>query len=966
MIRLFTFVCFIPFLINIASAQTTSIEGIINTYTKVTNQEDEDCFSKITVTDASSFFKGRKALIIQMKGATIAEGDNQNFGEIQSYNGVGTYELLTIDSIDNNTLYTAATLLYTYDPASAVQLVSFPVYESVTTNDTITAPAWDGNIGGIVAFEATDELILDAPITVTGKGFSGGSSASVTPNNCNWAFPQNDFYYPDNSWRAALKGEGIAFLINGKEAGRGPQANGGGGANDHNAGGGGGGNAGRGGQGGRNFEPTTFGCKGNHPGLGGRTLDTPQNSLLFGGGGGAGHGNNNVSTNGAAGGGIILIKAQRITTNITNPSLDANGLNAETSGGDGAGGGGAGGTVFLFADEIINLVSINTLGGNGGTAENSNSNRCMGPGGGGGGGFVILNPQMTGLNNLAIDKEGGIAGISVNSNSCSDGNNEATAGQTGQHLERERIEEAEIGNTQLTIVGQSLDPTICAGETARIEVDVLGNDLNYQWQYNDGTGWINIPAGPIFSGSESPELTVRNVNQPLADTYQYRCLISNACSSLIFSDPVRINLFEELQIIQQPVFNGTICVGDQINLQFLVNDNDANYQWQVDLGSGVFQNLTNSNVFSGVQTSQLGINVLVTTNYLVRCIIFDDCGRQVISDTIPINPIPLPSADFSFTQNGNTVQFTSTSINGINYTWNFGDGSPEQNTINTDHTFTADGTYTVQLTVTNGCGTDIQEVNITISTLVPPEAQFSAERTTGCTPLTVDFIDESGPGVISRIWSFPGGTPSTSTDSLPKIKYENEGRYDVILKVTSAGGVDSTISQQYIEVVDGPTADFSYIQDERTVTFTNLSQGGISYSWDFGDGSPLSSEENPVYTYADDNTYSVSLIVFGDFCAAAIGEDIPIFVLSDQSLEIENEIIVYPNPFQEQVNIINRSGHALQSISVFDAQGKLIYFSHPHQSFVSIESVEWSAGLYHFVVADQLGGQQMFRVIYVP
>ena len=58
-------------------------------------------------------------------------------------------------------------------------------------------------------------------------------------------------------------------------------------------------------------------------------------------------------------------------------------------------------------------------------------------------------------------------------------------------------------------------------------------------------------------------------------------------------------------------------------------------------------------------------------------------------------------------------------------------------------------------------------------------------------------------------------------------------------------------------------AGFSYLVDPadyRKVTFTNASQNFETLSWDFGDSSPLSAEENPVHTYAAEGTYTVTLV----------------------------------------------------------------------------------------------------------
>ncbi|MEX2370120.1 MAG: PKD domain-containing protein [Bacteroidales bacterium] len=56
-----------------------------------------------------------------------------------------------------------------------------------------------------------------------------------------------------------------------------------------------------------------------------------------------------------------------------------------------------------------------------------------------------------------------------------------------------------------------------------------------------------------------------------------------------------------------------------------------------------------------------------------------------------------------------------------------------------------------------------------------------------------------------------------------------------------------------------PTPDFSFEIDDKTVTFTNLSDDAVSYSWDFGDGSAAVTDENPVHTYDAYGDYDVRL-----------------------------------------------------------------------------------------------------------
>ncbi len=142
----------------------------------------------------------------------------------------------------------------------------------------------------------------------------------------------------------------------------------------------------------------------------------------------------------------------------------------------------------------------------------------------------------------------------------------------------------------------------------------------------------------------------------------------------------------------------------------------------------------------------------------------------------------------------------------------------------------------------------------------PPQGQFTADEVEGCAPLTVNFTDQSVNSPDSWFWSFPGGTPSFSTDQNPTVTYATKGLFSVTLEVSNAAGSDEIVKVDYINVLDVPVPYFEYITDEDFVTFINLSDGGITYYWEFGDGN-FSFEENPVHTYEEDGVYEVILSV---------------------------------------------------------------------------------------------------------
>jgi PKD repeat protein len=98
-------------------------------------------------------------------------------------------------------------------------------------------------------------------------------------------------------------------------------------------------------------------------------------------------------------------------------------------------------------------------------------------------------------------------------------------------------------------------------------------------------------------------------------------------------------------------------------------------------------------------------------------------------------------------------------------------------------------------------------VSTEAQTVTPPVANFYGTPTTGCDPLTVNFYDQSTNTPTSRSWSFPGGTPSSSTATNPVVVYNTPGTYNVSLTATNAGGNDSYTRSSYITVNDCSSVD---------------------------------------------------------------------------------------------------------------------------------------------------------------
>jgi len=255
-------------------------------------------------------------------------------------------------------------------------------------------------------------------------------------------------------------------------------------------------------------------------------------------------------------------------------------------------------------------------------------------------------------------------------------------------------------------------------------------------------------------------------------------------------------------------------------------------------------------------------------------------------------PRPLPIAMFSANptqgQPPLSVAFTDLSENNPDrWSWEFGDGGTSSEQSPT-HTYTANGTYTVNLTVTNAVGTDSEtKTNYITVTAAPvaPVAAFSGTPLSGIAPLAVQFADESAGAPTAWTWKFGDG--GTSTDQHPVHAYAAAGTYTVNLTVTNTGGSDSEVKTDYITVTSAPVAPvaaFTATPNGLAVQFTDTSTGTepLAHAWTFGDGA-TSSDRSPTHTYDAAGSYTVTLTVTGangatDTSSATIEVKAPVVV----------------------------------------------------------------------------------------
>jgi PKD repeat protein len=333
--------------------------------------------------------------------------------------------------------------------------------------------------------------------------------------------------------------------------------------------------------------------------------------------------------------------------------------------------------------------------------------------------------------------------------------------------------------------------------------------------------------------------------------------------------------------------------------------------------------------------------------YRVVLTVTDSGGLQV-SGTIEITVEPPgnnpPIANFSFSQQNRklVIDFidTSSDTDGAITTWNWNFGDNSTDTVqNPSHTYLADGTYQVTLTVTdNGGKSNSITKNVVVNPLVNQSPVISniTGTQTSFKPLVGKFTETSSDpdGFITKWdWNFGDGHTFTTTDPTlknPTNTYLFPGSYTVVLNVTDDGlpdGTNKKTNSSTIQfVVEPPPANqppvalfsinINNVLAPTTIIFTDLSTDAdgqiVSWLWEFESGSALfynrqTYQKTVSHTFSKSGTYPVRLTVTDDGNSTntyvfeiVVKNNFPVAILS-----------AFPNPVlsKTQVNFFGNNSY---------------------------------------------------------
>ncbi len=406
--------------------------------------------------------------------------------------------------------------------------------------------------------------------------------------------------------------------------------------------------------------------------------------------------------------------------------------------------------------------------------------------------------------------------------------------------------------------------TGCSPLTVRFTDLSTGDPDLYFWDFGNGntSTFDDVVATYDIPGTYTVRLTVVDTSGGFTDTRTEVAYIR------VYADPTAN--------FTQDTTNG--CAPLSINFSDASSAGSGRITaWEWDFGDGIVDTARNPNHI-----------YLTTGSYSVILVVTDTFGcRDALTRNDLIDITEIANVDFiASPANGCAaplnVNFTS-SINptgSYTYLWDFGDGATST-AANPSHTYIADGSYTVSLTVidNNGCQEQVEKTEYIV--IDNPVAAFRALDTSICSGRPIQFINQST-GANSYNWSFGNG--NTSTEENPTVSFAAPGTYSVTLNAINTAGCNDILSRTgYINVYATPAPSFT-AQPSNTgcdsplfVSFVDNSIGNVvSWQWDFGNGH-ISSSATPTTTYLNEGLYDVSLTVTtADGCQAT--ESIPNYI----------------------------------------------------------------------------------------
>lgn len=349
--------------------------------------------------------------------------------------------------------------------------------------------------------------------------------------------------------------------------------------------------------------------------------------------------------------------------------------------------------------------------------------------------------------------------------------------------------------------------------------------------------------------------------------------------------------------------------------------------WNWDFGDATNASYTNGNPITKTYSS--------FNNYTIRLVTVSNNGcndtttRNIAVHALPVANFSLPSSVCM--PNGSAAFNNQTTIGdnaALNYSWNFGDGSPLSNQTNPSHVYSAINSYTVELISISAFGCRDTTTKVMSAFFDKPIADFNVNPASLCQGTDNNFTDLStAPNSTVSTWAWNFGDGSNSTTKNPTKRYSDPGIYDVQLTVVNAVGCPSDVFTKQVTVYLQPVIDAgpSFVVPQATIVQLKPTVNDstvVSFIWSPSTNLSNPNALRPLVNAVSDQTYILTANGPGG-CTATDQVSVKILKL----VKPPNAFSPNGDGINDKWMISNLSDYPGSFVEIFNRYGQRIYFS---------------------------------------
>lgn len=271
------------------------------------------------------------------------------------------------------------------------------------------------------------------------------------------------------------------------------------------------------------------------------------------------------------------------------------------------------------------------------------------------------------------------------------------------------------------------------------------------------------------------------------------------------------------------------------------------------------------------------------------------------------------------------------------------------------------GIYTVTISGNSGyCGTATATIEVTGADLISATTTITNASCSGIADGSI-LIDTINGGIAPYTYIWSNGYTGLNNSGIASGNYS--------LTITDSLGCAQQINF-YVPQNSALSASFTsstdtvYLLSNSPVLFTNTSSGGVSYIWNFGDGSADDYSQNPEYIYKIEGTYTVTLIVSDGSCTDTVTQVIVVInsvaPTGINEINLDNLISVFSNTSNNTLDLIfNFYTQQKIRIEIYNSLGQKVFADSEERTQKSKKTIDFtdkSKGVYYvrFYVNDQV------------